>query len=103
MGCLVQILTLPYVCFHKKFIERKGKQICATIKSRLVNTPDQALRDVRKEQIDAIIKSIDSISRRFLTKDERDKQSELLKLELCIKMLKSNFLERRIHAIKDLS
>lgn len=73
MGCLVQILTLPYVCFHKKFIEEKGKLICDTIKDRLVNTPDQALRDVRKESIDAIIKSIDSISRRFLSKEQRDK------------------------------
>lgn len=103
MGCLVSILTLPFVVFHKKFIDTKGKLIAQTIKDRLVNTSDLALRDVRKEQIDAIYKSIDSISRRFLTKDERDRQSEILKLELCIKMLKSNFLERRIHAIRDLS
>ena len=36
-------------------------------------TSDQALRDVRKEQVDAIIKSIENISRRFIQKDERDK------------------------------
>lgn len=78
MGCLVQILTLPFVVYNKKFIEQNGKLITETIKNRLVNTSDQALRDVRKEQIDAIYKSIDSISRRFLSKEERDKQSELL-------------------------
>ena len=64
-------------------------------------TSDQALRDVRKEQVDAIIKSIENISRRFIQKDERDKQTEILRLELCDKSLKSNFLERRIQGIKD--
>ena len=49
MGCLVQILTLPYAVFHKKFIDEKGTLIAKIIKERLVNTPDVALRDVRKE------------------------------------------------------
>lgn len=61
------------------------------------------MRDVRKEKIDAIIKSVDNISRRFLSKDEREKQSEVLRLELCNKSLRSNFLERRITGIKDLN
>lgn len=43
------------------------------------------------------------MSRRFLSKDEREKQSEVLKLEMCNKNLNSEFLERRINAIKDLN
>lgn len=58
---------------------------------------------MRKEQIDAIIKSIENISRRFLTKEERDSQAEVLRLEMCNKNLNSEFLERRINAIKDLN
>ncbi len=66
-------------------------------------TSDQSLRDVRKEKVDAIIKSVDNISRRFLPKEEREKQSEVLRLELCNKSLRSGFLERRITGIKDLN
>jgi hypothetical protein len=43
------------------------------------------------------------VSRRFLTKEDREKQSEVLKLEMCNKNLNSEFLERRINAIKDLN
>lgn len=103
MGCLAQILTLPYAVFHRKFIQDKGKLISDTIKNRLVITTDQALRDVRKEQVDAIIKSVESISRRFLNRADREKQTEVLRLDLCNKSLVSNFLERRIQGIKDLT
>jgi hypothetical protein len=35
-------------------------------------TSDQSLRDVRKEQIELIFKAIESISKRFLNKKDRD-------------------------------
>ena len=38
-----------------------------------------------------------------MTKEDREKQSEVLKLEMCNKNLNSEFLERRINAIKDLN
>ena len=53
--------------------------------------------------MDAIIKSVDQISKRFFTKEEREKQAEVLKLELANKCLKSTYLERRIQGIRDLN
>lgn len=53
--------------------------------------------------MDAIIKSVDQISKRFYTKEEREKQAEVLKLELANKCLKSTYLERRIQGIRDLN
>jgi hypothetical protein len=38
-----------------------------------------------------------------MSKPDRDKQSEVLRLELCNKSLISNYLERRIQGIRDLS
>jgi hypothetical protein len=73
MGCLAQILTMPYSVFHKDFIAEKGAQISKSIQHRLLSSSDQSLRNVRKEQVDAIIKSVDQISRRFMVKEERDK------------------------------
>lgn len=77
--------------------------IADAIKHRLLVTSDQALRDVRKEQVDGIIRSVESISRRFMKKEAREKQTEVLRLELCNKSLISNYLERRIQGIRDLS
>jgi ubiquitin carboxyl-terminal hydrolase 34 len=58
---------------------------------------------VRKEQMEAVIKAIENISKRFLTKEEREKKIEVLKLELINKCLKSTYLERRIQGIRDLN
>lgn len=88
---------------HKNFIVQYGQRIADAIKKRLLQATDKSLRDVRKEQIDAIIKSVENISRRFLSKEERESQAEVLKLEMCNKNLNSEFLERRINAIKDLN
>jgi ubiquitin carboxyl-terminal hydrolase 34 len=103
MGCLAQIITTAFPVYHKDFITEFGQRIATSITKRLLSTSDQSLRDVRKEQIEAILKSVDSISKRFLEKDEREKQSEVLKLELCNKCLTSNYLERRIQGIRDLN
>jgi hypothetical protein len=84
-------------------VEEFGQSIAEAIKHKLLDTTDQALRDVRKEQIDAIIKSVENIGKRFLKKEEREKQTEVLRLDLCNKSLISNYLERRIQGIRDLS
>lgn len=103
MSVLAQIISLPYPIYHKAFIAEYGQRIAAAIKMRLLSASDKSLRDVRKQQIDGIIKAIDSISKRFLDKEERDKQSEIMKLELCNKCLGSEFLERRIQGIRELN
>lgn len=94
---------MPFAVFHKQFIAEKGVQISKAIQHRLLSTSDQSLRNIRKEQMDAIIKSVDQISKRFYTKEEREKQAEVLKLELANKCLKSTYLERRIQGIRDLN
>jgi hypothetical protein len=80
IGCLAQILTMPFAVYHKNFISSFGNQIVEAIKNRLIITSDTALRDVRKEKVDLIIKAVENISRRFLAKEEREKNSEILRL-----------------------
>ncbi len=62
----------------------------------LKETPEKSLRDVRRERIESIIKSIDNFQRRFVHKDEREKMTEVIKLEVSLMCLKSSYLERRI-------
>jgi ubiquitin carboxyl-terminal hydrolase 34 len=72
-------------------------------KNRLLTAPDKALRDVRREHIEAIVKAVDNLNRRIVDKDERDKQSEFLKLEVSLLCLNSSYMERRIQGIRDLN
>ena len=61
------------------------------------------MRDVRREKIESIIKSIDNFQRRLVSKDEREKLTEVLRLEVSLMCLKSNYLERRIQGIRELN
>jgi ubiquitin carboxyl-terminal hydrolase 34 len=65
--------------------------------------PDKCLRDINRDKFDVVLRSIDNMQKRNLTKDERDRESELFKLEICLLCLKSGYLERRIQGIKDLN
>jgi len=69
----------------------------------LRDAPEKSLRDVRREKIESIIKSIDCFQRRLISREEREKQTEVLKLEISLVCLKSSYLERRIQGIRDLN
>jgi ubiquitin carboxyl-terminal hydrolase 34 len=69
----------------------------------LREAPEKQLRDVRREKIESIIKSIDNFQRRLISKEEREKLTEILKLEVSLMCLKSNYLERRIQGIRELN
>ena len=56
-----------------------------------------------RERIEAIIKSIDMLERRIASKEDREKETETLRLEVCLMCLRSNYLERRIQGIRDLN
>jgi hypothetical protein len=40
MGCLAQVITMPFAVFHKQFIAEKGVQISKAIQHRLLSTSD---------------------------------------------------------------
>lgn len=93
---LMGMVSSPYLVFHKDFIHDYGPKVVELCKKRLKGAPEKSLRDVRREKIEGIIKSIDLIQRRVLTKNERETQTEVLKLEVSMICLKSSYLERRI-------
>lgn len=103
IGCMAQILTKPYAVYHKNFISEYALKICDVIKSRLVLAPEKVLRDIRQEQINAVISAVEDLQKRYLPANERAKQCEILRLQLCSKSLASSYLERRIQGMKDLS
>jgi hypothetical protein len=68
-----------------------------------LTAPDKALRDVRREHIEAIVKAVDNLNKRIVDKGERERQSEFLKLEVALLCLNSSYMERRIQGIRDLN
>jgi hypothetical protein len=93
---LIYCVSYPYLTYHKEFVKEYGPNFVELCIQRLRDAPEKSLRDVRREKIESIIKSIDNFQRRLITKDEREKQTEILKLEVALMCLKSSFLERRI-------
>lgn len=89
--------------YHKDFIAEYGPKFVDVCTRALREAPEKSLRDMRRERIESIIKSIDSFQRRVISKDEREKMTEVVKLEVALMCLKSSFLERRIQGIRDLN
>ena len=92
----MQIVSIPYLIYHKEFIVEYGPKLVSVCKRRLRDAPEKSLRDVRREKIEAIIKSVDNLQRRLIVKEEREKETEILRLEVALMCLKSSYLERRI-------
>lgn len=96
-------LSNPYQMYHKDFITEYGPKFVDVCTRALKEAPEKSLRDVRRERIESVIKSIDNFQRRIITKEEREKMTEVIKLEVALMCLKSSYLERRIQGIKDLN
>lgn len=103
LAILLSLVSLPSAVYHKSVIAEYAPKLIAVGKKRLLSAPDRALRDVRREHIEAIVKAVDNLSRRLVEKADRDKQSEILKLEVALLCLNSSYMERRIQGIRDLN
>jgi len=103
MAILINLVSLPGIIYHKQVISDFCERLINTTKKRLLEAPDKALREVRKEHIEAIVKAIDTLNRRIVSREERIKQNDILKLDVALLCLKSSFMARRIQGIKDLN
>jgi hypothetical protein len=59
--------------YHKDFIHEYAPKFVDLCVKRLREAPEKQLRDVRREKIEGIIKSIDNFQRRLIGKEEREK------------------------------
>ena len=103
LSIIVTALSSPYQMYHKDFITEYGPKFVDVCTRALREAPEKSLRDMRRERIESIIKGIDNFQRRVISKDEREKMTEVIKLEVALMCLKSSFLERRIQGIRDLN
>lgn len=103
LSIIVTALANPYQMYHKEFVTEYGPKFVDVCTRALKEAPEKSLRDVRREQIENVIKSIDNFQRRTMTRDEREKMTEVIKLEVALMCLKSSFLERRIQGIRDIN
>jgi hypothetical protein len=70
---LIHCVSYPYLIYHKDFIHEYGPRFVELCIKRLREAPEKSLRDVRREKIESIIKSIDNFQRRLIAKDDREK------------------------------
>ena len=103
MGNLATLISLPANIYHREVMNDFGARIVESIKARLLGASDKSIRDVRKEQIDTILRAAGSIQARIVDKATAEQSLEVFKLQMCKKCLESEFLERRIQGIRDLN
>lgn len=96
LAILLSLISLPAMVYHKSVIAEFAPRLIAASKKRLLSAPDRALRDVRRQHIEAIVKAVDALSVRLVEKAEREKEIEILKLEVALLCLNSSYMERRI-------
>lgn len=96
LAILLSLVSLPAAVYHKQVMADYAPRLMEAGTKRLLSAPDRALRDVRREHVEAIVKAVDCLGRRVLEKAERERRSEILSLEVTILCLNSAFMERRI-------
>ena len=60
IGSIIQCISYPYLIYHKEFIQEYGPRFVDICVKALRGAPEKSLRDVRREKIELIIKSIDN-------------------------------------------
>mmetsp|Transcript_23119 Transcript_23119/g.22547 ORF Transcript_23119/g.22547 Transcript_23119/m.22547 type:complete len:109 (-) Transcript_23119:2849-3175(-) len=93
---LIEMVSKPYIVYHKDFTKEYFPKLIVLATKLLYNSPDKFMRDNPKEKVDSLIKSIDNMNKRLLTKELREKETEVLKLNISHACLQSSYLDRRI-------
>ncbi len=73
LASIVNCISYSYLIYHKDFIHEYAPKFVDLCVKRLREAPEKQLRDVRREKIEGIIKSIDNFQRRLIGKEEREK------------------------------
>lgn len=58
---LLEMVSKPYLVYHSEFQKEYCPKIVEIAKRKLKDAPEKSLRDVKREKIESIIKSIDSL------------------------------------------
>ena len=101
--CLIDMVSKPYIVYHKDFTKEYFPKLIEIATKLLQHSPDKFMRDNAKDKVDSLIKSIDNMNKRLLTKELREKETEVLKLNISHTCLQSSYLDRRIQGIKELN
>jgi hypothetical protein len=60
IASLANFISYPYLIYHRDFVKDFGPKLVQSLINCLNNAPEKSMRDVRREKIDLIIKSIDN-------------------------------------------
>ena len=60
LATLTQCMSYSYLVYHREFIQEYGPKFVDVCVKALRDAPEKSLRNVRREKIELIIKSIDN-------------------------------------------
>ena len=103
MACLFSAASFAAAVYHKDVVADFGAPLLVEARKKLLGAPDKALRDMRRDAIDAILRAVEAFNKRVLKREERKASLDELRLDVCLLCINSSFLQRRIQGISDLT
>jgi len=88
--------------FHRDYVKQLGPQLQSKIFKYLNDLNQNELRNIKKDTLDIITKVLRFYLGLTLGSEERNRIIEEFSITFSLKMIKTNFLEKRIQAVKNL-
>ena len=102
-GYIITLISMPAKLWHKQFLAEYGERFIQAIQNRLLNAKDIQVRDVDQTCVYQATLAISMIKERIMPRKQALKETNDFKLKFVKKCLQSEFLEKRIQAVKDLN
>lgn len=96
---LVHVISTFSGVFSRRFAIVFLRDLADAVVQYLNRIDEANIRNFSKERCDNLMISLHDFYRRLLTAEERRKRFEVIKLNLSLKFINSDFLERKLHAI----
>ncbi len=96
----LELMACPSNLFHRAYIVDAITPFVDAVLRYMSAIPDEELRNVTRERLDAALIHIDSLLRRVYTAKTKGEQFIKLKVGIAVSLLRSDLLERRIQAIR---
>ena len=99
----VGLVSAPYNVYHRCFVRDFVEPFVTVILDYMTNIPEDDMKNVRKERLETTLFQIEHLIRRVYTVRQSVEETIKLRVRIGLRLLRSELLERRIHAIRLIS
>lgn len=96
---LITFVCIVHTLFHRKFAIEYLGDLTDSIIDYITNSKESTIRNFSRERYDAVSGALVEFLKRLKPSEERKKITEKLQLDLILRFLFSDFLDRKLQAV----